>query len=153
MAQLEEGDVDAAWLARLCRWLGRCTRLAHLGLSVSRGAPAEQLLSAVGAAAGGRLRSLTLDNAVLPPTRGAAAAALLLLPDCYPLLEVLELKLCLDPGMEAVEAEALSRELLLSVPGLAPRCPALREVWVDPTASRHAATRGIQKAVWLRPGA
>ena len=123
----------------VCRRLARCERLSHLVLSVE---PREQLsahdlLAAIGAEVGSQLRSLTLTDAQLPPTKKAVAAAMRTLGACYSRLEVLTLRGdSRHMRFEPSAAAALARRLLLAVPVMAPRCPALREVRVDENAVR-----------------
>ena len=132
----QEGlDGEAAQMLRVFGWVAHCEWLSHLVLKVAphTHVAAQDLLAAVGAAAGGLLKSLTLRGAQLPPTRESATRAMQTLVGC-PHLEVLWLW---TPGyMEASAAEARARELLLVAPALAPRCPALREVRVDESAVR-----------------
>ena len=82
-----EGHAGAdALVGRACEQLAHCERLSHLVLSVpdDEQLSAHELLATVGAAARGRLQSLTLENAQLPPTREGAASAVATLGACYP---------------------------------------------------------------------
>ena len=123
-------------------WLAHCKRLSHLVLRVRACMSTHDLLAAVGAAAGGRLLSLTLDDVELPQTRDAAARAMQALVACYPRLEVLTL--WPEIVYQDSAAQALSRELLLAVPAVAPLCPALGKVRVKQNAvqlQRHPGGR------------
>ena len=154
---MEEGGQYKAMVAlfmkavqRVCHFLARCERLAHLDLDLVDGARAHELLAAVGAAVGGRLRSLSLSHAHLAQERGAAALAMRKVMECSPCLGVLKLRLCKPSwSMETSTATVLFREFLGAVPALAPQWPALREVWVQ----SHLSANSTHKATWLRPRA
>ena len=151
-----EGPADrTALLLGFCGLLVRLERLSHLRLELAdpskeHAMPAHELLAAVGAALGSRLRSLTLGVAQMPRGREDAERTLYILPAFYPLLEVLTLQLHQPKNMEASAAEALSGELLPAAGVVATLCPALREVRVEvPLLWRSS----FQKATWLRPRA
>ena len=133
--ELEGDDLTITQTLRVCACLASCQRLAHLDLTAAPDVSSLQLLAAVGAAVGDRLRYLNFTYTSLPPTPGAAVRALHTLVACYPHLEVLSLGMPFE--MEASAAIALSRELLQAVPELAaPLCPALRKVRVDNNTAR-----------------
>lgn len=142
------------WLQRVCQWTEPWRRLQHLQFAVTDGLGIDALLAAAGGAAGGRLRSLTLALAELPAARAEAASALRALGAAYPLLEVLTLQLGACERMEVCTAMEVSGELLRSAAAIAPSCPALREVRVEPSLlDTDFSTRGIPRAGWRRPGA
>lgn len=144
----EEMEADAqatARVLRVCAWLGHCKSLLHLNLTVPGIPPANEMLAAVGAAVGSRLRTLTIYNVQLfAQNREAAATTLYTLVVCFPQFEVLTLHLFAPDGMVASTAEAVARELLLAAPAVAPLCPALGEVKL------HYCADGLQTATWLR---
>ena len=144
--EAQGGACGTARVLRVRRWLHHCHRLSHLELSVLRSVSARKLLAAVAAAVGGRLRTLTLCDVQLPPTRDAAARDMCMLVGRYPCLEVLTLRLCAPYKMEGSTANALSRGYLLAAPAVAALCPVLREVLI----TWEQASRGYHAATWLR---
>lgn len=113
--------------------------------------PAHEALAAVGAAVGGRLRYLSLDGALVPPTRPAAAGALHTLVACYPNLEELELVLRTPAGMKHGKADALTREVLRPAPTLAPLCPRLQSARVERGPYSWREPDSVTKAEWRWP--
>lgn len=149
--EAESEALCASQVLRACGWLRGCERLEHLELGVNDPFPVHTVLAAIGAAIGGQLRSLTIVAAEVPRTRAAAAKALYTLAASFPRLEELALQLCVPDDMDAHAGEMHAAELLAPAPALAPLCPLLRSVRVEP--SPHVTMRRITEAVWLRPGA
>lgn len=151
-AEVDGGGGDAsraARLLRLCGWLGHCKRLEHLDLSNAEGAPLQEVLAAVvGASLGGRLASLSIGRAAMPPTPDAAARLVHMLVALYTRLRVLELDLDVPEGMDSGALAALVPGLLETKLDLTALCPALNRV-----EAQYIEPRGTWKAVWLRASA
>lgn len=94
--QVQPGGGFTAGLLDAIGRLVHCHRLAHLELTGntkwrSDAKPVHEVLAAVGAAAGDRLRSLSLNGTALPLKPADVASVLGVLPVSFPRLEVLAL--------------------------------------------------------------
>lgn len=145
-----EGDAAAgrtARVLRLCEWLGHCTKLQDLYLSDAAGAPAHEVLAALGAALGGRLHALTLACTTMPARLGAAGRTLYTLAALFPRLRELTLELDRPEGMKPEAMPIYARVLLGTACELPPLCPLLEKVkllWFT--------SDGVERGAWRRAG-
>lgn len=91
--------------------------------------PLHDLMAALGAWLGKRLRSLAIERTSVPLDPAEAAMVFHLLPACYPGLETLELRLETSGARdECVEASMLA--MLQPLQALVPHCRALKALTV-----------------------